>query len=246
MGGCAARRCGWRGGTGGGTRIGASGRGWRSRSDALSYSSPLSSSRSWPSLPAPRRSSTGRITAAARSGAPTSTARAWTRASSHGGSVPLRGGRRRRARLLGKQRSQQDRTRQPRRDGCRPELHRTGATSPLRGGGRRRARLLGVQSCRRLDQQLRAIGRAKLDGTRTWTMSFISLSAHIGEPPAAGWRSTPLTCIGRTTGRSNAIGRADLDGTVVDPSFITVDDAVATVRAAWRSTASTSTGPTGH
>ena len=36
----------------------------------------------------------------------------------------------------------------------------------------------------------------------------------------AGWPSAPITSIGRTEPTANSIGRANLDGTGVDPSFI--------------------------
>ena len=100
-----------------------------------------------------------------------------------------------------------DRPRQPRRHGRRPELHHRGR---LPGGrrGRRRPRLL--------DEQRRGHDRPRQPrrhGRRT--------RASSPAPPArAASRSTPATSTGRTSTR-DTIGRANLDGTGVDQSFIT-------------------------
>ena len=75
----------------------------------------------------------GQRRAPARSGAPTSTARASTGASSPARATSLRGGGRRRARLLGKPDrcpDGHDRARQPRRHGRRPALHHRRTIGP--------------------------------------------------------------------------------------------------------------------
>ena len=170
----------------------------------------------WRSTPP---TSTGPTSARARSGAPTWTARAPTRASSPAPAtrcgVAVDAGHV----YWTNAGTGHDRARQPGRHGRQPELHHRRQPT-RRGGGRRRPRLLG--------QHVRGtIGRANLDGTGV-NQSFITGASS---PRGVAVDAAHVYWANPGTG---TIGRANLDGTGANQSFIT--GASRPVRA-WRSTA---------
>ena len=137
------------------------------------------------SPPAPMRSSTGRTRTPKRSGAPTSTARASTTASSPARLSP-RGGGRRRAHLLDERNDGTDRACRSRRHERRTGLHHR-CQRPHRCGGRRQLHLLG-------ERFAGTIGRAEPRRYRTSTRA-----SSRRQPSPTGWRSTAATSTGRTS-----------------------------------------------
>ena len=163
----------------------------------------------WRSTPP---TSTGRTAAPARSGAPTSTARASTRASSPARASP--GGVAVDAAHVywANAGTRHDRARQPRRHGRRPELHhrRRAARAAWRSTPPRLLdqRLAACTGHDRARQPRRHGRRPELHHRRRPTPSAVAVdAAHIYWSADCG--PTPAT-----------IGRANLDGTGVDQSFI--------------------------
>ena len=181
----------------------------------------------------------------ARSAAPTWTGRARTRASSPA-PQPGRGGGRRRPRLLDELQHRHDRPRQPRRHRASNQSFITGANVPATGSrstpvtstgpttarhdrprqpGRHRRRTRASSPAPR---PRRGRGRRRprlLDQRRlparsagpTWTAPASTRASSPAPPTPPGWRSTPATSTGPTS--SGTIGRADLDGTDVEPEL---------------------------
>ena len=122
--------------------------------------------------------------------------------------------------------SEHDRARQPRRHGASNQSFISGDAAPRWGRGRRRARLLGERAPTR-------------SAAPTSTAPGVEPELHHRrDQPYGVWRSTRATSTGRTTS-AGTIGRANLNGSGVDQSFIEPTS----VRESWRSTPSTSTGP---
>ena len=153
----------------------------------------------------------------------------------------LRGGRRQRARLLGGA-TALDRARQPRRHGCGSELHPAAEEqSPgLRGGRRRRARLLGRGG--RVREPRQSIARANLDGSGV-EGNFIDGFGGCGlavDGAHVYWSNPRGVGAGGQAHRAREPRRhgrgPELHPRRAPTSF-------STIRAEWRSTGSTSTGP---
>ena len=144
----------------------------------------------------------------ARSAAPTSTARRRTRASSAAPTCPLRGGGRRRPRLLDQLRQRHDRPRQPRRHGREPELHQR----------RRRPHRVAVDAGHVYWTNVDARARSAAP-TSTAPASNQSFITGASQPVRRRGRRRPRLLGERR--RPDTIGRANLDGTGVNQSFIT-------------------------
>ena len=162
---------------------------------------------------------------------------------------PRRRRGRRRARLLDQRIGDgHDRPRQPRRHGRQPELHRR-AERPVRRGGRRRARLLGQRDRRARSAAPTSTARASTrtsspaprlpDGVAVdaahvyW--AELDAATRSGAPTSTARASTRASSPARRPDgvavdaahvywanlSTDAIGRANLDGTGVNQSFIT-------------------------
>ncbi len=178
----------------------------------------------WPST-AP--TSTGPTSRRARSGEPTSTAAASTRASSPAPAARSEW-RSTAPTSTGPTRQRHDRAGEPRRQRRQPELHHR-RRRPVRRRGRRRPRLLDQPQRRhdRAGQPRRQRRQPELHHRRELPDGVAVDGAHVY------W----------TNHGTDTIGRANLDGSGANQSFIT---GAGQPGRAWRSTAATSTGPTSH